>query len=89
MYIITEIHPNPYNWQLKIKISSITLHPLFCFSEALYVDELENLLDDFMLSLNTEIDDGSIEEVKQTPFSQSMLAFHQMFFEHFNLLFCD
>ncbi|GKD74579.1 sucrose synthase 7-like protein [Tanacetum coccineum] len=30
--------------------------------KALYVDELENLLDDFMLSLNTEIDDGSIEE---------------------------
>ncbi|GJW62874.1 pre-rRNA-processing protein TSR2 [Tanacetum coccineum] len=32
-------------------------------AEALYVDELENLLDDFMLSLNTEIDDGSIEEI--------------------------
>nr|GEY26468.1 nucleolin [Tanacetum cinerariifolium] len=28
----------------------------------LYVDELENLLDDFMLCLNIEIDDGSIEE---------------------------
>ncbi|GJY17613.1 hypothetical protein Tco_0389104 [Tanacetum coccineum] len=32
------------------------------FVKALYVDELENLLDDFMLSLNTEIDEGSIEE---------------------------
>ncbi|KAK9061213.1 hypothetical protein SSX86_018393 [Deinandra increscens subsp. villosa] len=32
-------------------------------SESLYVDELENLLDDFMLSLSTEIDDGSIEEI--------------------------
>nr|GEX24992.1 pre-rRNA-processing protein TSR2-like [Tanacetum cinerariifolium] len=32
-------------------------------TKALYVDELENLLDDFMLSLNTEIDDGSIEEM--------------------------
>ncbi|GJY96868.1 hypothetical protein Tco_0513778 [Tanacetum coccineum] len=30
--------------------------------KALYVDELENLLDDFKLSHNTEIDDGSIEE---------------------------
>ncbi|GKD25676.1 hypothetical protein Tco_1231890, partial [Tanacetum coccineum] len=30
--------------------------------QALYVDQLENLLDNFMLSLNTEIDDDSIEE---------------------------
>ncbi|KAL8222939.1 hypothetical protein R6Q57_020338 [Mikania cordata] len=36
---------------------------LFHLSEALNVDELENLLDDFMLSLNTEIEDGSIEEM--------------------------
>ncbi|GKA52644.1 hypothetical protein Tco_0745959 [Tanacetum coccineum] len=35
------------------------------FVKALYVDELENLLDDFMLSLNTEIDEGSIEEVTE------------------------
>nr|GFA23530.1 pre-rRNA-processing protein TSR2 homolog [Tanacetum cinerariifolium] len=35
----------------------------FVAQKALYVDELENLLDDFMLSLNTEIDDGSIEEM--------------------------
>nr|GEV22399.1 hypothetical protein [Tanacetum cinerariifolium] len=30
--------------------------------EALYMDKLENLLDNFMLSLNTEINDGSIKE---------------------------
>lgn len=29
----------------------------------IYIDELEDILDDFMLSLNTEVDDGSIEEV--------------------------
>ncbi|XP_076923165.1 uncharacterized protein LOC143585211 [Bidens hawaiensis] len=38
----------------------------------LYVDELENLLDDFMLSLNTEIDDGSIEEV-----SDNLMIMHE------------
>ncbi|KAM0008058.1 putative pre-rRNA-processing protein TSR2 [Helianthus debilis subsp. tardiflorus] len=31
----------------------------------LYDDELEDLLDDFMLSLNTEIVDGSIEEIAE------------------------
>ncbi|KAI7751220.1 hypothetical protein M8C21_021289 [Ambrosia artemisiifolia] len=41
-------------------------------AEALYVDELENLLDDFMLSLNTEIDDGSIEEV-----ADNLLIMHE------------
>ncbi|KAL8149111.1 hypothetical protein AgCh_006205 [Apium graveolens] len=29
----------------------------------IYIDELEDMLDDFMLSLNTELDDGSIEEL--------------------------
>ncbi|CAI9268187.1 unnamed protein product [Lactuca saligna] len=45
--------------QLAVDIYQWLIRP----SEALYVDELENLLDDFMLSLNTEIDDGSIEEI--------------------------
>ena len=31
--------------------------------EAWYVDELENLHDDFMISFNTDIDDGSIKKV--------------------------
>ncbi|XP_059652673.1 uncharacterized protein LOC132299831 [Cornus florida] len=34
-------------------------------TEPLYIDDLEDLLDEFMLSLNTEIDDGSIEEVAE------------------------
>lgn len=35
-----------------------------CSDALLYVDEeLGNLIDDFMLSLNTQIDDGSIEQV--------------------------
>ncbi|KAK9292880.1 hypothetical protein L1049_020861 [Liquidambar formosana] len=33
------------------------------FKEPRYVDDLENLLDEAMLSLNTMIEDGSIEEV--------------------------
>ncbi|KAD7480066.1 hypothetical protein E3N88_03202 [Mikania micrantha] len=45
--------------QLTVEIHQWLIRP----SEALYIDELENLLDDFMLSLNTEIDDGSIEEI--------------------------
>lgn len=45
--------------QLALDIYRWLIRP----AEALYVDELENLLDDFMLSLNTEIDDGSIEEI--------------------------
>ncbi|KAL4585309.1 hypothetical protein LXL04_009927 [Taraxacum kok-saghyz] len=39
-------------------------HWLIRLAVTLYVDDLENLLDDFMLSLNTEIDNGSIEEIK-------------------------
>ncbi|KAK1421271.1 hypothetical protein QVD17_23467 [Tagetes erecta] len=45
--------------QLAVDVYNWLIRP----AEALYVDELENLLDDFMLSLNTEIDDGSIEEI--------------------------
>ncbi|KAJ0816310.1 putative pre-rRNA-processing protein TSR2 [Helianthus annuus] len=45
--------------QLAVDVYHWLIRP----AEALYVDELEDLLDDFMLSLNTEIDDGSIDEV--------------------------
>ncbi|KAL8222940.1 hypothetical protein R6Q57_020339 [Mikania cordata] len=45
--------------QLPVRIYQWLTRP----SEAINLDELENLLDDFMLSLNTEIDDGSIEEM--------------------------
>lgn len=33
--------------------------------EQVYIDDLEDILDEFMLSLNTEIGDGSIEEVAE------------------------
>ena len=36
---------------------------LFLPSETLYIDDLENILDEGMLSLNAMIEDGSIEEV--------------------------
>ena len=32
-------------------------------SEPLYIDDLEDILDQGMLSLNVEVEDGSIEEV--------------------------
>lgn len=42
---------------------------LFWFAALLYVEDLENLLHECMLfSFNTEIEDGSIEEVLYTPF---------------------
>ncbi|KAL4576363.1 hypothetical protein LXL04_012455 [Taraxacum kok-saghyz] len=47
--------------QLALDIYHWLIRP----TETLYVDDLENLLDDFMLSLNTEIDDGSIEEIAE------------------------
>ncbi|KAJ9541857.1 hypothetical protein OSB04_028363 [Centaurea solstitialis] len=47
--------------QLAVDIYHWLIRPI----EALYVDDLENVLDDFMLSLNTEIDDGSIEEIAE------------------------
>ncbi|XP_052170048.1 uncharacterized protein LOC127786596 [Diospyros lotus] len=33
--------------------------------EPLYADDLEDMLDEFMLSLNTEIADGSVEEIAE------------------------
>ncbi|KAK1426588.1 hypothetical protein QVD17_15264 [Tagetes erecta] len=53
-------HPQHHN-HLTFKIYQFLTTPS---SEALYhVDKLANLIDDFMLSLNTEIDDGSIDEM--------------------------
>lgn len=41
---------------------------LFLWVGPIYIEELEDMLDDFMLSLNIEIDDGSIEEVVSLSF---------------------
>nr|XP_043631409.1 pre-rRNA-processing protein TSR2 homolog [Erigeron canadensis]XP_043631410.1 pre-rRNA-processing protein TSR2 homolog [Erigeron canadensis] len=54
--------------QLAVDIYHWLIRP----AETLYVDDLENLLDDFMLSLNTEIDDGSIEEI-----SDNLMIMHE------------
>ncbi|KAK9062988.1 hypothetical protein SSX86_016858 [Deinandra increscens subsp. villosa] len=54
--------------QLSVDVYHWLIRP----AEALYVDDLENLLDDFMLSLNTEIDDGSIEEI-----SDNLMIMHE------------
>ncbi|KAI4350033.1 hypothetical protein L6164_010561 [Bauhinia variegata] len=40
--------------------------------EPLYIDDLEQILDDGMLSLNVEVDDGSIEEV-----SEKLMIMHE------------
>ncbi|XP_073048979.1 uncharacterized protein [Primulina eburnea] len=40
-------------------------HRLTQSKEQVYIDDLEDMLDEFMLSLNTEIGDGSIEEIAE------------------------
>ncbi|KAG8374119.1 hypothetical protein BUALT_Bualt11G0097800 [Buddleja alternifolia] len=40
-------------------------HILTQSKEQVYIDDLEDMLDEFMLSLNTEIGDGSIEEIAE------------------------
>ncbi|KAK1409500.1 hypothetical protein QVD17_36026 [Tagetes erecta] len=51
------------NTRQKAQAFNVHVYHWLIRPSALYVDELEELLDDFMLSLNTEIDDGSINEV--------------------------
>lgn len=48
-------------------------HDLLFWVGHIYIDDLENMLDDFMLSLNTELDDGSIEEVLPLSSSQTII----------------
>ncbi|KAI3473355.1 hypothetical protein Pfo_030645 [Paulownia fortunei] len=40
-------------------------HRLTQSKEQVYIDDIEDMLDEFMLSLNTEIGDGSIEEIAE------------------------
>ncbi|CAA0818828.1 Pre-rRNA-processing protein TSR2- conserved region [Striga hermonthica] len=47
--------------QLELSI----FHRLTQTKEQVYIDDIEDMLDDFMLSLNTEIGDGSIEEIAE------------------------
>ncbi|XP_020201830.1 pre-rRNA-processing protein TSR2 [Cajanus cajan] len=44
--------------------------------EPLYIDDLEDLLDQGMLSLNVEVEDGSIEEV-----AEKLMVMHEEFLE--------
>lgn len=38
---------------------------MFCYAEKVYMDDIEEILDEFMISLNTEVNDGSLEEVQE------------------------
>ncbi|KAL9250311.1 hypothetical protein AKJ16_DCAP26323 [Drosera capensis] len=38
---------------------------VICFEQLLYIDDLENLLDEKMLTLNTVIHDGSVQETAE------------------------
>ncbi|KAF7817851.1 pre-rRNA-processing protein TSR2-like protein [Senna tora] len=44
--------------------------------EPLYIDDLENMLDEGMLSLNVEVDDGSVEEYNVKSADYSLDGFH-------------
>ncbi|KAM7508448.1 hypothetical protein LguiA_018901 [Lonicera macranthoides] len=54
--------------QLAVDIFSLLTQS----KEPVYIDDVENVLDDFMLSLNTEIADGSIEEI-----SEKLMVMHE------------
>ncbi|OIW16893.1 hypothetical protein TanjilG_01758 [Lupinus angustifolius] len=44
--------------------------------EPLYIDDLENMLEEAMLSLNVEVEDGSVEEV-----AENLLVIHEEFLD--------
>ncbi|XP_014491034.1 uncharacterized protein LOC106753694 [Vigna radiata var. radiata] len=46
------------------------------FKEPLYIDDLEDILDQGMLSLNVEVEDGSIEEV-----AEKLMVMHEEFLD--------
>lgn len=52
------------NYGSDVKFIDLLLN-FFCLfaAEPLYIDDLESLLDEAMLSLNTMTEDGSVEEV--------------------------
>ncbi|KAL3813389.1 hypothetical protein ACJIZ3_014657 [Penstemon smallii] len=51
--------------QRSQQLADLLFRRLTQFREEVYMDDLEDMLDEFMLSLNTEIDDGSIEEIAE------------------------
>lgn len=52
--------------------------------EKIYMDDIEDILNEFMLSLNTEVDDGSVEEV-----AEKLMYMHEDCLEgNFNSIKC-
>ncbi|KAL2490938.1 Pre-rRNA-processing protein TSR2 [Abeliophyllum distichum] len=51
--------------QKSQQLAQILFHALTQSKEKVYIDDLEDVLDEFMLSLNTETGDGSIEEIAE------------------------
>ncbi|CAI9755252.1 unnamed protein product [Fraxinus pennsylvanica] len=51
--------------QKSQQLAQILFHALTQSKEKVYIEDLEDMLEEFMLSLNTEIDDGSIEEIAE------------------------
>ncbi|CAA3014715.1 Hypothetical predicted protein [Olea europaea subsp. europaea] len=51
--------------QKSQQLTQILFQALTQSKEKVYIDDLEDMLDEFMLSLNTEIEDGSIEEIAE------------------------
>ncbi|KAK6127052.1 hypothetical protein DH2020_039204 [Rehmannia glutinosa] len=51
--------------QKSQQLGDLLFHRLTQSKEQVYIDDIEDMLDEFMLSLNTEIGDGSIEEIAE------------------------
>lgn len=58
--------------QKSQQLGNHLFHLLTQSKEQVYIDDLEDMLDEFMLSLNTEIGDGSIEEI-----AEKMMVMHE------------
>ncbi|XP_020214866.1 pre-rRNA-processing protein TSR2 homolog [Cajanus cajan] len=63
----------------RVKADQLACEILSWFTqskEPLYIDDLEDLLDQGMLSLNVEVEDGSVEEV-----AEKLMIMHEEFLE--------
>ncbi|GAA0163201.1 hypothetical protein LIER_19123 [Lithospermum erythrorhizon] len=55
----------PHSAHIPHNLSSNLFSLLAHSKDKVYIDEVEDMLDEFMLSLNTQIGDGSIEEIAE------------------------
>ncbi|KAL9685385.1 hypothetical protein QQ045_022835 [Rhodiola kirilowii] len=64
------------NSRVKANLLVEEIFSWFMNSKELYIDDLETLLEEFMIFMNTVIDDGSIEEI-----AENLMLMHEEFLE--------